>query len=413
MHDQPRSSQKSSQEKSGTHARPTNDSAAEIGILLVMAGIIDQTQLAEAENMAKETGMDIGKMLAMSGFVKKNTMTAAIEAHKLIKEANWDKHMMATPSHRYTLTAETWLAYFDNEPDGYSQPTPRPRTSNTPLSELLLQQGFCPKRAKELPGNSQRNRFTTGRVINHAGVVKMELVLAALSAQVYERSGFFEKQTLIELLTLCNRRGVTFEVALQQLNLPKPPDQAELKLGEILVQAGIISQSTVITAIELGLMRSTQIGQELVTMGQLQQHILDHALKVQSMVTNGWLASEHAAASLRRIALNGENPAIALGEIAAMVLSSDDFDDLDVILSRSGACSDMDLVPLRVGLSDKPAFIEYLGAMAGSKIIDDSCAFAPDCFTWYVDVIASERGILKHALLTNVSRRSNGKCPSK
>ncbi|MBK9774013.1 MAG: hypothetical protein IPP57_24875 [Candidatus Obscuribacter sp.] len=110
MHDQPRSSQKSSQEKSGTHARPTNDSAAEIGILLVMAGIIDQTQLAEAENMAKETGMDIGKMLAMSGFVKKNTMTAAIEAHKLIKEANWDKHMMAMPSHRSTPTAAIWLA---------------------------------------------------------------------------------------------------------------------------------------------------------------------------------------------------------------------------------------------------------------------------------------------------------------
>ncbi|MBK9774012.1 MAG: hypothetical protein IPP57_24870 [Candidatus Obscuribacter sp.] len=190
---------------------------------------------------------------------------------------------------------------------GIAVPPPRPRTSNTPLSELLLAAGILSQNElNSYLATVNETGLPLGRVINHAGVVKMELVLAALSAQVYERSGFFEKQTLIELLTLCNRRGVTFEVALQQLNLPKPPDQAELKLGEILVQAGIISQSTVITAIELGLMRSTQIGQELVTMGQLQQHILDHALKVQSMVTNGWLASEHAAASLRRIALNGE-----------------------------------------------------------------------------------------------------------
>ncbi|MBK7748245.1 MAG: hypothetical protein KA392_10275 [Candidatus Obscuribacter sp.] len=409
MHDQPRSSQKSSQEKSGTHARPTNDSAAEIGILLVMAGIIDQTQLAEAENMAKETGMDIGKMLAMSGFVKKNTMTAAIEAHKLIKEANWDKHMMAHALSQVHANGGDLAGVLSTmSQTGIAVPPPRPRTSNTPLSELLLAAGILSQNElNSYLATVNETGLPLGRVINHAGVVKMELVLAALSAQVYERSGFFEKQTLIELLTLCNRRGVTFEVALQQLNLPKPPDQAELKLGEILVQAGIISQSTVITAIELGLMRSTQIGQELVTMGQLQQHILDHALKVQSMVTNGWLASEHAAASLRRIALNGENPAIALGEIAAMVLSSDDFDDLDVILSRSGACSDMDLVPLRVGLSDKPAFIEYLGAMAGSKIIDDSCALCAARLLYLVrmDVITSDRAValLKHALANKMS----------
>ncbi|MBK9774011.1 MAG: hypothetical protein IPP57_24865 [Candidatus Obscuribacter sp.] len=90
-----------------------------------------------------------------------------------------------------------------------------------------------------------------------------------------------------------------------------------------------------------------------------------------------------------------------------MVLSSDDFDDLDVILSRSGACSDMDLVPLRVGLSDKPAFIEYLGAMAGSKIIDDSCALCAARLLYLVrmDVITSDRAValLKHALANKMS----------
>jgi uncharacterized membrane protein YagU involved in acid resistance len=91
---------------------------------------------------------------------------------------------------------------------GIAVPPPRPRTSNTPLSELLLAAGILSQNElNSYLATVNETGLPLGRVINHAGVVKMELVLAALSAQVYERSGFFEKQTLIELLTLCNRRG--------------------------------------------------------------------------------------------------------------------------------------------------------------------------------------------------------------
>ena len=377
-------------------------------MLLVKSGIIDQGQLAEAQQTAQGIGMDICKMLVMSGYVKEKTVNMAAEAHRLIQEENWDEATMAQAmqqAHGQNKELTGILATMSSA--GLAR-VPAPVLTNTPLSELLIESGIIePAEMAKYQATSDETGLPLGRVISHAGVISPAIILAALSAQVYERAGLFDKSTLIKVLVTCYRKSITFEKALGILDLVTPKMESQIKLGELLSSSGLVPQTSVISALELALLRGSQIGGELVGAGQITEEMLQYALFVQELYNRGHLADEHVAPTLRRICLNREDPDRALGEIAALVLDETDFDSLDRMLSYSKITHETTLVPIRVSIPDNAPFTAYLGAIVGAKIISETAALCAARLLYLVrmDVLSGDQAIslMKYCHEHNIS----------
>ena len=367
-----------------------------VGALLTMSGIINQAQFAEAQKAAADTGMDICKMLSMSGYVKEKTINMAIEAYRLIMEENWERETMAQALQQaYNHGSDLRSVLSTMSSTGLAR-VPAPVATNTTLAEFLLESGaLAPQEMAKYKATSDETGLPLGRVISHAGVIQPSMILAALSAQVYERSGHFDKKTLLTVLTNCYRMSQTFEQSLSFLKLPKPKMESQIKLGELFLNSGLLPQTSIISALEQALLNGSQIGRELVHSGQIKEDTLNNALLVQGLFNKGHLSDEHVAATLRRIELNKEKPDTALGEIAAMVLDETDFDSLDRMLSYSGITQEMTLVPLRVSLPERAPFMAYLGALVGGKVISDAAALCAARLLYLVrmDILTGDQAI--------------------
>lgn len=377
--------------------------SSRIGTLLLMSGVIDRAQLSEAEQMASSTGLDVGKMLKMSGYVDGRILKLAAEAEKLIVQGELDESTAAqamSMAHNRDMDLPTALKAATTKP--------KVAAETTSLSELLAESDALAKSdLAQAEKQAEETGLPLGRIISHSEAVRPEVVIAALCGLIYQREGQLNRQQLIDLTTACVRKGCTFEKAMEILNIEIEESPPEIGLVGLLTQANLVAMSNMITAMELSMLKGTPLMREIAALGQAEDRVLAWAQHVLSLIAINMLAEEHGPVTLRRIVLNGESPPTALGEIAALVLDEGDFDDLDRMLNYSGAVSDMVLVPLRVSLSEHPAFVEYLGAIMNAKVISEQALLAASRLLYLVrlDSINSDQAIsfLKYAIKNEVS----------
>ncbi|MBK9281298.1 MAG: hypothetical protein IPM93_24320 [Candidatus Obscuribacter sp.] len=346
-------------------------------VLLQMSTIISPEQLGEAQQMARQTGMDVLKMLTMNGYINEKTARLAKDAAFVVRQDVFDEEQVAQALYRAVkegIELEQALAVMSSA--GQVQAV-RAKTSYTPLSELLILAGILQSgELKSYQATANETGLPLGRVITHAGVVNPESVMAALCAQVYEREGYFHKDELVLILTTCYRKSMSFQDALDFHNKAIPEEALQVRLGELLTQCGLVPRNAVISALELSLLRGTPLGQELVSMGQIKEEALEKALLIKELVRKGRLADEHVPAIVRRVVISGQDSEVAMGEVAAMVLDDSDFDSLDRVLCYSGITQEALIVPIRLSLSENAPFMEYLAALVDKQIIDEKCALA-------------------------------------
>lgn len=344
-------------------------------VLLQMSTIISPEQLGEAQQMARQTGMDVLKMLTMNGYINEKTAKLARDGAFVVRQDVFDEEQVAQAMYRAFkegIELEQALAVMSSA--GKIQAV-RQKNSYTPLSELLILSGILEAgELKSYEATARETGLPLGRVITHAGVVNPESVMAALCAQVYEREGYFSKDDLILILTTCYRKSIPFQDALDFLKKTVPEEALQVRLGELLTQCGLVPRNAVISALELSLIRGTPLGQELVSMGQINEDALEKALLIQELVNKGRLADEHVPAVVRRVVNSGQDAEVAMGEVAAMVLDDSDFDSLDRMLCYSGISQEMLIVPIRLSLSENAPFMEYLAALVNKQIMDEKCA---------------------------------------
>jgi hypothetical protein len=322
-----------------TDATDNEQKTLRLGELLTHAGIVQANELSEAVKTSSETGLPIGRVLIMSGFLTDQELQAAVQAQSMVKDRVIDlelalKALQSVSQEGLTLEQALRALGWVNK---------RSSTTAT-LGEFLISAELCSQeQLDEAMRTSQETGLPLGRVLVLIQAVTDELLTSALTAQVLVRDNKITKEEAIQALASARRRRVSIEVSLSDHGFYKAPIRQSIKLGELLVLAGLLNESDLMTALELGLARQTPVGQVLVQTGQMTRAGLDAALKVQDMVSDGTLHALQAAEALRQVVLKNISISQAVAELGLLKSDPSETIRLGEILQAAGVLTSEDI----------------------------------------------------------------------
>ncbi|HEY9784620.1 MAG TPA: hypothetical protein V6D17_04395 [Candidatus Obscuribacterales bacterium] len=282
-----------------------------IGDLLVKSELINLGQLADALPISQKTGLPVGRVLIGSGFINEERLHAALMAQSLIRDKllTVEYAVLALKligqrpmSLEQALKEVGWRAeYFE---------------FTNKLGQLLLDAGVVEMEQLE---DGLQTCFNTGlplgRVLVLKGVLSDVTAYAALTAQMLLRQGKITRGQALEGLCLSAQRKTTLEESLALHGYMKLSTTNSVRLGELLVLSELVSEIDLLTAVERGLVDELPIGQVLIQAKLISYSTLVDALKVQELVCARILNPLEAAEVLKLTRARGITIPQAVSEV--------------------------------------------------------------------------------------------------
>jgi hypothetical protein len=289
-----------------------------IGELLIEAEILTKGELDEAIKTAGSTGLPVGRVLIMAGFLTESEFQAAVQAQSLIRDEIVPldmaiKALSLVSSESITFEEALNTTGFQRGED---------KESNR-LGELLLGAAIVPKEQLETAMNtSQATGLPLGRLLVSLGTLSDEVLATALNAQILIRNGRLTREEGIRGLKASFERRKPIESLLAGQGYYRTPHKPSVRIGELLVNAGLINDKALQQGLEIGLLEEKSIGRVLCEAGEITRSQLRAALAVQEMVANETLPAKQAPVALSECCNNGEELESVLAELA---IANDDF----------------------------------------------------------------------------------------
>lgn len=325
-----------------------------LGDILIRAGVLTPQQLLESIELAKQTGMPIGRMLVMSGAVSEDSLHAAVQVQSMLRENQLDLDAGVT---LLSLVARRGITL-----EEALEQTGRKVVAKTPtvrLGELLSEGGFIgPEELDKYLNDSNESGLPLGRIVLLYGTVSKEGLSACLTAQVLVRDGKVSRDQAIKALKTMRRRRTDLESSLKDLGFYRKPIRPHTLIGELLIKAGIVDEGNVLGALETALEEAIPVGQAMVQKGLLTRADLEIALELQEMVINATLTEDQAAIVLQNISQKGFSPTTALTELAIGTATQDDVRSFFQLLTAAGV----------VGKDARDAILPQTGSMGLAEL---------------------------------------------
>ncbi len=273
-----------------------------IGEILVRAGLVNQSQMDAAIKEAGTRARLLGKTLVARGVLTPENLRAALEAQSLLRDGVVDSSeafKALSIASSAGLTFEQALA----PDDAKKRPKKICPLITSKLGKLLLAAGVL-----EAPvlARAQKKVLSTGEplgvVLVSEGLLSESFLDAALELQVRVRDGMFSREQAIFALQQDPRKLLDMiapHMMADEAQAKKP--EAAIRVGELLVRAGIISNADVNQALELSLAHGHPIGEMLVARGFITRPLLDATLALQQMTTLAHLSTGEATACLIKV----------------------------------------------------------------------------------------------------------------
>ncbi len=172
------------------------------------------------------------------------------------------------------------------------------------LGELLVRGGMLPvEHLEEVYNLAVRMRLPIGRVLAMQGHVSEDKLAAAIEIQARIRDRLMTPEQGIQILGMMSREGFSLDMALgrsgthQQptVKMPVPSN----RLGELLKAAGIISYKHLEDGLRKSMETGLPLGRVLVSLGVMTQSTLISALAAQRLVRDGKLERNKAIYALK------------------------------------------------------------------------------------------------------------------
>ena len=220
----------------------------QIGDLLVRSGLMSSEKLDEANRLAFKMRLPIGRILTMHGHVTEAMLAKAIEIQARIKDKALplDHGVNALKvSCRDDIEVDEAL----NRLMPKAKPTVVP-TSNR-LGEILMAAGYAsPKQVEEAMIHAADTGLPLGMVLLSKGVLTRTGLNSALTAQRLIRQGVSERDKILFALKEARLRARSLTESLRNQAIDPSPIEQEFGIGELLVLAGIVSESQLMSARE-------------------------------------------------------------------------------------------------------------------------------------------------------------------
>lgn len=268
------------------------------GELLVQLGFLSAEDLEASIREAVQLSLPLGRSLVLSNKVSEADVNLTVALQSMMKI--WDlplaKAKMAVPlARKEGLSIADALARLGWRTRAHNTPSP------SSLGGLLVDSGVI---TKEQLDEAQREGYTSnlplGRVLILKSVVSHSVLAKVLEVQRMIRDGNLTYVTGAKEL-----RAQAVPSAGLKIN-PKQKSgsyqKRSIRLGEFLMLAGVLTESDLMNALELGLERQLTVGSALLELGLLSENVLEVALVLQGRVLGGDVELPSAVRDLRKAA---------------------------------------------------------------------------------------------------------------
>lgn len=244
----------------------------------------------------------------MSGYMTSRDLQLVLEAQSMLRDRTIDLNLAI----QCIKVARKIGGNFSDVLEDYDQAAAlRARTGK--LGELLSEAGLISEEElSEAMERSVNTGMPLGRMLVLNRILPGDVLQKALEVQVRLRDEVITREEAILLL----RQAAGLEGDPAPQDKPEEKKQPLVRLGELLVMAGILNENDVMDALEWGLANQQPIGVVLVQQELISKELLDAALFFQNAVREGKFDAMKACELLSEVFSTGCSPEEALAEAA-------------------------------------------------------------------------------------------------
>lgn len=342
--------------------------ASKLAEFLLELGVFKQEEIQEAVQIAIQINLPLGRALVLSNKMPEKDLRIALQLQALLKEEAID---LETARKAYQAVKDEKLSLSEAlQKLGVSNRTGTEELQKSKLATLLIDAGLVNKeQVDEAMKVGYETGAPVGRMLTLAGAVEHSVLARALEVQVLLREGKMSHGEAVELLRSESLRILPVELTAQQRGLSKQEPNKRVRLGELLMLSGVLTEGDMLNVLEVGLTTPKPLGDILIEMGLISQAVLDMALKLQNMISSGAIDIRAAAAALQELAITGKTV-----DPRDCNLSDDADIRLGDLLQQTGLVDTADIQEAIQLSSTYPAMIGKMLVVAGS--IDEGTLLA-------------------------------------
>ncbi|CAN5404373.1 hypothetical protein BH10CYA1_BH10CYA1_00820 [soil metagenome] len=306
--------------------------------LISSTGLISGEVLVQAHILANKHNIPFGRALVMSGHLGEGDLTSLLQASQMVKQGEITKEM-AVPV--VIKAISECLPFFSivQKVDDY------PRRK---LAELLIDAKVMSEDDLDsLNSQCEENNLQLGRLLILTESLTTKQLKAAIELLVLVRGKCVSRRIAIRAFKHIWASHITVLEALTHCNVDIPAVMP--KVGELLCEAGVLSETEVLNAAEIGIESNKPIGEVLFERGLVPPLVLKAALRLQCMILSGKLNSSQAEELLRQAHSHQVSVEKVLEELGEFKKNIVEF------LRRSRKISEKDL---RTALESYPTLID-------------------------------------------------------
>lgn len=244
----------------------------------------------------------------MSGHLTPKDLQVALEAQSMLRDHTIDINIAVQC---IKVARKIGASFADVLEDYDASAAKRARTGK--LGELLVDASIISQdQLSQAMEQGLNTGMPLGRMLVLNEAIQAEFLEKALDIQVRLRDEMLTREEAIK--SLQELAGVEATAGKEEEKKPEKKKQI-VRLGELLVMAGILSENDVMDALEWGLANQQPIGTVLVSQQLISQELLDAALFFQTCVKSDELDPLKACECLSEVFSTGVSPEEALKEV--------------------------------------------------------------------------------------------------
>lgn len=288
--------------------------AVKLGALLVGLEFISQQELVAIMDMASQVSMPLGRALVLSGKITDAELAIALQLHNLMRTSDVS---METAKKTFSLVCYQGMPLLDAlHKTGWTKSLNLPK-ENSQLGTLLLEANMISEdQLREAQETSHKLGLPLGRILTLMGIVSHPEIVRVVDLQSMIRMGRLSHEEAIEYLKddleALTPKAETPGLKSAGSQAPVPvtkgsnaafiaaeqPNSRNIRLGELLILAGILTESDMMNAVELSLTRSEPLGAILIQLGLITTDQLRLALTLQESISTGSMDVQSATDTL-------------------------------------------------------------------------------------------------------------------
>lgn len=274
------------------HGQNNQSPQHRLGELLIEAGILRAEKLPEALQLSKKTGSPLGRVLVMLSCVDQADVDAALHIQRMIRDSQISPDFGVDALHEASQQKRPITEVL------FSAGHSKEYIIRNALGELLVDAGMLTRQAlSEAIRVSTTAGMPLGKYLSVTGVISTPVLFEALNVQVAMRDQKISRdQAIMRLKEASIRRtAISNSVVSQSLG---GTQKTEVRFGELLCMAEIISEADILSAVEVGLFSQQPVGRVLVESNLIPEFLVGPAIELQNMVKRKDMRPIQAAQAL-------------------------------------------------------------------------------------------------------------------